>query len=330
MGPQSIVVSNVSYSSCRRLSVDGGQNVGLWLWSAPRHRHLVEKNIQCRNKADADALKTHIESLKSITRHRNVVTILALTTDDTHMLYVYMPYYAGGDLTKHMEHVTCNAKVPRRPLLQERWQLMTGVWNGLRHLHGKNVLHGDLKPQNILVRVTKNGKYEAAIGDLETVHICTPGGGYTPNRVVQTKCWATAMVFNSVCDRRRDEVALVLITADYLASTPKHQFRWSQYCKTQLSKEEQAALHRAPEPQKKPHTADRDTAITKWWQVYSQHMRKATAAIKRISQIHRVKQHGEIVNALACLQKQQIYTEHSSVHPLLRRGISRVISSRSA
>ncbi|KAJ7768400.1 kinase-like domain-containing protein [Mycena metata] len=73
--------------------------------------------------------------------HKNVVPFLGIAYDIAPSPILVSPLYPLGDmemfLSKHPE--------ANRP------EIVLGVASGLNYLHGENVVHGDLKPQNVLV-----------------------------------------------------------------------------------------------------------------------------------------------------------------------------------
>ena len=78
-----------------------------------------------------------------------------------------MEYADGGDLSAKIEmHSKQNRLIPENDI----WNLFLQLCNGLSYLHSKNIIHRDIKPQNVLV--FKHGVYKVAdFGEAKEVKI---------------------------------------------------------------------------------------------------------------------------------------------------------------
>lgn len=97
-----------------------------------------------------DKLKREIKNLESI-NHENVVKLLNVITtpESIYLVLEYCPYNLSVYLTKfHPEGLKCI----------KHNVIATQITNGYRALYDKNILHRDLKSQNILVTVDGNVK----------------------------------------------------------------------------------------------------------------------------------------------------------------------------
>jgi len=100
-------------------------------------------------------IKTHSEKLTKITyqvavvwkhlKHQNIVPLLGITPDPLRLISEWMP---GGGLTEYIER--CPSA--------DRLVLLSDVTEGLHFLHSCNIVHGDLKGQNILVDDTDHAR----------------------------------------------------------------------------------------------------------------------------------------------------------------------------
>lgn len=81
--------------------------------------------------------------LVSQIRHPNVVRIHDLGIADDHA-YIAMEYFPGGDLRSRMQQ-----PIPMVPALR----IMAQIVRALEAIHGVGVLHRDLKPGNVMLRV---------------------------------------------------------------------------------------------------------------------------------------------------------------------------------
>ena len=94
---------------------------------------------------ELDALKMEIAIMKQL-RHENCVCLYEVMDDpNINKLYLVMEYMKGGDLMK---------VVNKSPMDDsDVWDIARQVIRGLKYLHDNNIIHGDLKPQNLLVSV---------------------------------------------------------------------------------------------------------------------------------------------------------------------------------
>jgi serine/threonine protein kinase len=82
-------------------------------------------------------------------QHRNIVTCQALE-HIANGRYLVMEYCAGGTLRSLMEH-----NGPLHPAVSI--QLMIDVLQGIEHAHQHNIIHCDIKPENILLSLQPEG-----------------------------------------------------------------------------------------------------------------------------------------------------------------------------
>src|SRR3989338_2048605 len=80
--------------------------------------------------------------------HRHIVRVIDLIDDTTYAPFLVMEGLDKGDLDDfmadwHKEH----GKLPNEESVKG---VLSGILNGLAHLHGKGIIHRDLKPSNIL------------------------------------------------------------------------------------------------------------------------------------------------------------------------------------
>ncbi|KAK4253209.1 hypothetical protein QN277_010802 [Acacia crassicarpa] len=83
--------------------------------------------------------------LLSRARHENVVVLLGSCSEGKHRLLVY-EYVCNGSLDQHLSQHS------RSPLTwEERIKVAIGVSKGLQYLHENNIVHRDVRPNNILL-----------------------------------------------------------------------------------------------------------------------------------------------------------------------------------
>ncbi|KAA3676908.1 serine/threonine-protein kinase ULK3 [Paragonimus westermani] len=113
------------------------------------------------SKRGEDNLVSEIAILQKL-EHPHIVRLLDFTWDSA-KVYLYMEYCAGGDLS---QYIRAKHRLPEK--LVRRFLRQLGL--ALQYLKSKNVVHMDLKPQNILLTLDSNpilkvtGKLHSSIG----------------------------------------------------------------------------------------------------------------------------------------------------------------------
>ncbi|XP_077248952.1 uncharacterized protein LOC143888426 isoform X1 [Tasmannia lanceolata] len=87
--------------------------------------------------------------------HENVVKLLGSCSEGNQRLLVY-EFVCNGSLDKHLSEHS-----PRPLSWTDRMKLAVGAAEGLNYLHEKNIIHRDMRPNNILV----THDYEPLLGD---------------------------------------------------------------------------------------------------------------------------------------------------------------------
>jgi serine/threonine protein kinase len=82
-------------------------------------------------------------------QHENIVTCTALMHHQNYR-YLVMEYCEGGTLRDLMNH-------SKTLSVQQCFDLINEVLLGLEHAHGENIIHCDIKPENILLKITAKG-----------------------------------------------------------------------------------------------------------------------------------------------------------------------------
>ena len=76
--------------------------------------------------------------------HKNIIRLHEVFFDnDEKNIYLVIDYYSKGDLSKFLGGKALKEKYAKKYMRQ--------LTNGLKYLYEKQILHRDLKPQNILV-----------------------------------------------------------------------------------------------------------------------------------------------------------------------------------
>lgn len=67
-------------------------------------------------------------------------------------LYIIQEYCDGGSLKETLKMRALTDKKAGGPDLESLLELASGIARGVHHIHSKNIIHGDLKPSNVLLK----------------------------------------------------------------------------------------------------------------------------------------------------------------------------------
>ena len=122
-------------------------------------RLCVLKERKCAELGKDGDIKNEVAILERMD-HPNVVRCFGHFTErKTRSLYIVLEYAARGDLFRVVERRRAEGRHFRE---QDVWRIFLQICRGLQHLHGKSVVHRDLKTLNIFVAADGTIK----IGDL--------------------------------------------------------------------------------------------------------------------------------------------------------------------
>ncbi|KAJ7982433.1 Protein kinase domain [Quillaja saponaria] len=119
--------------------------------------------------------KSEVQVL-SKARHENLVMLLGSCSEGNHRLLVY-EYVCNGSLDQHLSQHS------RTPVSwNNRIKIAIGVAKGLQYLHENNIIHRDMRPNNILV----THDHEPLLGDFGLARRHEDTGDSSETRVVGT------------------------------------------------------------------------------------------------------------------------------------------------
>lgn len=119
---------------------------------------FILKRCKTENITEADDILREAKYHRNL-EHKNIVkyyddfihTEGKGKLDTNYFVYIIMEYCEGGDLKKHIDDVFYrNEKFSRKEVIEIAIQICEGLY----YLHNKNILHRDIKSQNIFL--TKN------------------------------------------------------------------------------------------------------------------------------------------------------------------------------
>jgi serine/threonine protein kinase len=123
----------------------------------------VEVAVKTFDKGPARDFELFISEAKVMHRiyHPNCIRMYGVSYDNREQSFV-MEWMDGGDLANYIAPPpSIDKQSPRKPALHKRISLFRQVCAGLFYLHSHNIMHGDIKAENILL----NQKGEAKIAN---------------------------------------------------------------------------------------------------------------------------------------------------------------------
>eukprot|EP00915_Cephaloidophora_sp_WS-2016_P007943 GHVH01010980.1.p1 GENE.GHVH01010980.1~~GHVH01010980.1.p1 ORF type:complete len:596 (-),score=92.55 GHVH01010980.1:1001-2788(-) len=128
-------------------------------------RRCIKIIDKSRMDVPKDQIKHEIDVMKSLD-HPNIVKIYEVFEDFQNM-YIIMEYCEGGELYSHIRQMQNDAKKFTEKYIAK---LMKQILQGVRYCHLRNVVHKDLKPQNLML---DKSKQEVKIIDFGVAEIFT-------------------------------------------------------------------------------------------------------------------------------------------------------------
>jgi serine/threonine protein kinase len=152
--------------------------------------------------------------------HRNIVNVFELDRDGD-IVFFTMEFLEGellGDLIARLRPATL-----RRP---QAWQIIQQLGSGLEHAHERGIVHGDLKPQNIMV--TRAGEVRILDFGAAKKVIRAPSDGEAPDcaPIAATPAYASCELLEGrPADPRDDIYALACICYELVSGVHPFECR---------------------------------------------------------------------------------------------------------
>jgi len=125
-------------------TIRSGGMAHIYRASDPETKNIVAIKTLRSSSINRRAVKGFLQEAKMLKKlnHPNIVRVMDFGKEDG-MPYMVMEYVNGEDLKKLMLH--------KKTKKLQRYDLILQIGRGLDYLHENNIIHQDIKPENILV-----------------------------------------------------------------------------------------------------------------------------------------------------------------------------------
>ena len=202
--------------------------------------HVVLKVAEGR---EADFLKDEAEHLAALD-HPNIVKALPVLEaegreyclarePDTNEWYIALEYFDSGSLR---DRIRREGKLN----LQETLAIAQQIGSALEYAHARKIVHGDIKPSNILFRRISDGSLQAALSDFG-VTVGADGAGSIARAATLPYASPEQLDGGNRIDRRSDVYSLGVVLYQMMTGRLPFEARTEEVLV-------QAILNRAPQP----------------------------------------------------------------------------------
>lgn len=132
---------------------------------------LREKTILTKTIANTKDYYNEVATLKQLRDHRGIIQLLNYNkTKQT----IEMPYYHEGDMLEYIKYNGHFDEGSATPLFKK-------ILESLKHCHELNIVHGDIKPDNIVLdKKCNNIEYDPILIDFGHACILPHSNSFTP------------------------------------------------------------------------------------------------------------------------------------------------------
>ncbi|XDV11346.1 hypothetical protein PO909_000312 [Leuciscus waleckii] len=155
----------------------------------------VVKQMNSRDGEELDSVKNEVEILKTLQFGYIVTYVESFEDKEAGRIYIVMEYCEGGDLSRIMGKQKDESFFEEKQILD--W--LAQICLALQYLHEKNILHRDIKPQNVLL--TEDGYI--SLGDFGSSKALERADEYA-NSVVGTNLYISPEVHRKKYNSKSD------------------------------------------------------------------------------------------------------------------------------
>ncbi|XP_054882583.1 serine/threonine-protein kinase Nek4 isoform X2 [Poeciliopsis prolifica] len=202
-----------SYSFIRVVGKGSYGEVNLVKHKTDRKQYVIKKlNLTTSSKRERRAAEQEAQLLSQL-RHPNIVTYRESWEGDDRQLYIVMGFCEGGDLYHRLKQQK-GEHLPERQVVE--WFVQIAM--ALQYLHERNILHRDLKTQNIFLTKTNIIK----VGDLGIARVLENQNDMASTLIGTPYYMSPELFSNKPYNHKSDVWALGCCV--YEMSTLKHAF----------------------------------------------------------------------------------------------------------
>ena len=181
-----------------------GQFGEVWLaekqlqFSTRKVRHALKFLSNLGEEVNLKAAEAEVDTWIEAGGHPNVMSVIDMLIANNHIVII-SEYAEGGSLNNWLK--TSGGKAPDE---EQALEMMAGILRGIEHLHSRNVIHRDLKPDNILLqgsfpRITDFGISRIVNeGTMSTKAIGSPAymspESFAGNKSPQADIWSAGVI----------------------------------------------------------------------------------------------------------------------------------------